>query len=163
MYRGAAEDQELGQLLIRLLATAQVQSSFSIGIPHVHVCISKALEELYELQVIAFDGVVQYWVVRILAVLKTQYLGPMLFHLLKTDKVTAVGRLFRHGMWAFHLLQVVDHLWFSNRRLTVGALLYIFHAVIVVELKGLLGYLFRAGWINRKFSGLRMSQQQKLL
>ena len=60
MYRGAAEDQELGQLLIRLLATAQVQSSFSIGIPHVHVCISKALEELNELQVIAFDGVVQY-------------------------------------------------------------------------------------------------------
>ena len=55
------------------------------------------------------------------------------------------------------MLQVVDHFRFGYGHLAVGALLYIFHTVVVVELEGLLGNLFRAGLkkgvVNRKDRG----------
>ena len=57
--RGAAENQELGKLLVGALTAAEVQSCLAIGVPHIKVGIFHALKKLDQLHIVSLGCIVQ--------------------------------------------------------------------------------------------------------
>ena len=121
-----------------------MQGSLTVGVSHVEVHFFHALQKLDQLDVIRLDCEMKQRVVRIFSIFEAHQISTMLLHLLELIEVSTFCCSLRRLLSALTLLQMVNHLRFCDWRFAEGTLLNVLDAVVIVQLKRLLGHLLRA-------------------